>query len=106
MDYELLSRMYYAGAKFGYIDKSLSYFREGGVSSLSFKKTLTEHRNIALRNGSSLLKVNMYLGCLRIKRMLKIFFRKLHVEELLRQSIKKQQLVDIDVEVEKNEAYD
>ena len=53
MDYELLSRMYYAGAKFVYVPKVFSCFRMGGVSEIADKRTRQEHKRVARRNGTS-----------------------------------------------------
>ena len=53
MDYELLSRMYFAGAKFVYVPKVLSCFRMGGVSESADKRTRQEHKRVARRNGTS-----------------------------------------------------
>lgn len=53
MDYELLSRIYFGGGRFQYIDECLSYFRDGGVSQRRYDRTLKEHKKIAKRNGCS-----------------------------------------------------
>lgn len=61
MDYELISRMYYRGARFKYVDEILAGFREGGQSIVSFDVTLNEHRRVAKRNGAKTIELNIYL---------------------------------------------
>lgn len=51
MDYELLSKMYYSGAKFKYVDAVLSEFTYGGISYAAPFKTLKEDMSIAKKNG-------------------------------------------------------
>lgn len=61
MDYELLSKMYFNGASFGYIDKIISVYRHGGISEAAAKQTIKEHKTIALRNGAKKSSINYYL---------------------------------------------
>ena len=60
MDYELLSKMYYGGAKFIYINEIISCYRDGGVSQTLEKGTLKEHKKIAVRNGCTVSEINNY----------------------------------------------
>lgn len=48
-DYELLLRFYSQHVKFGYVDKTISYFRIGGRSTQGFASLLEEHKSIAMR---------------------------------------------------------
>ena len=90
MDYELISRMYFSGAKFLYIDECLCAFREGGTSEVGFERTLKEHKKIALRNGTHPLKVNLYIFKLRVRKFVLPVLNKIGIEYFLRRIIKKQ----------------
>lgn len=90
MDYELISRMYYSGAKFFYIDECLCAFREGGTSEVGFERTLNEHKKIALRNGANPLKVDLYITKLKMRKCVLLLLNKMGIEYFLRRIIKKQ----------------
>ena len=90
MDYELISKMYFNGAKFQYIDKSLTAFREGGVSDKKFKITIQEHVAIAKRNGAGNFQMSLYICKFYIRRYLIKVAKILKIEQLLRKYIKKQ----------------
>ncbi len=94
MDYELLSRMYFAGAKFYYVDEILSGFREGGESSKHFKTvTLKEHEAIALRNGVDKLWIKKYLRRVTILQHTIAVMKILHIERIIRRIIKGQGVI-------------
>lgn len=90
MDYELIARMYYAGAKFMYLDAVLSGFREGGESLKKFEKTLQEHEKIATTNGAAPKKIKRYIRKMYVYQMLISVTQKLHIEKVLRRILKKQ----------------
>lgn len=90
MDYDLIGRMYYAGANFQYIDKPLSCFREGGVSENKFKKTMQEHKRIANQFGGSRYNINRYIWKLYCRHFVVIILKKTHTEKVFRCLIKHQ----------------
>lgn len=95
MDFELLSKMYCKGAKFNYIDKTLTCFRLGGVSKKKSLLTVKESSNIAIRNGENQLKVRLWYQKVRLKSLLLDFFNKCGVEIKLRSIVKKQESMNI-----------
>ncbi|MDO4306353.1 MAG: glycosyltransferase family 2 protein [Eubacteriales bacterium] len=90
MDFELISKMYMKGAKFKYIDATLSCFRLGGVSKKKSLLTEKESCEIAVRNGVSRIKSKTWYLKVRLKSYLLDFFGKCGVEMLLRSFVKKQ----------------
>lgn len=60
MDYELLSKMYYNGAVFRYINKIISAFRHGGISETTRKRLMNEHKAIAIRNGTKKAEIDWH----------------------------------------------
>lgn len=90
MDYELISKMYFGGAKFLYIDKPLAAFREGGVSDKRFSQTMKEHKKIAKRNGATKVEITSYIGKLYMRRYILKVVKLLNIEKMLRKYIKKQ----------------
>jgi hypothetical protein len=90
MDYELISKMYFGGANFLYIDKPLAAFREGGVSDVKFTQTMKEHKKIAKRNGASTTEIASYIGKLYLRRYALKIVKLLNIEKVLRKHIKKQ----------------
>lgn len=90
MDYDLISRMYYNGAKFMYTNNILSGFREGGESQRKMKRTLNEHKKIAIKNGSNPFLITLYLKKVYIVQFLIRIAQKLHIEKFLRKKIKRQ----------------
>ena len=90
MDYELISKMYFNGAKFLYIDKALVAFREGGVSDTKFAQTMKEHKIIARRNGARKTELTIHIAKLYCRRYLLRIAKFLKVEQFLRKHIKKQ----------------
>lgn len=92
MDYELISKMYFSGARFFYIDKALTAFREGGISDTKISQTLKEHKKIALRNGAPKIQCAIYVLKLRIRNIVLKTLKFLNIEKKLREKIKKQYL--------------
>lgn len=90
MDYELISKMYFNGAKFLYIDKALAAFREGGVSDKKFAQTMREHKRIAEKNGARKSELVMHISKLYCRRYLLRIVKFLKIEQFLRKHIKKQ----------------
>lgn len=90
MDYELISKMYFGGAKFLYIDKPLTAFREGGVSDQKFSQAMKEHKKIAERNGASSIEIASYSWKLYMRRYILKVVKSLNIEKTLRKYIKKQ----------------
>ncbi len=60
MDYELLSKMYFGGIEFSYINQIISCYREGGISQTQEKNTIKEHKTIAIRNGCTSSEINKF----------------------------------------------
>ena len=89
MDYELISRMYYSGAKFKYFDKILAGFREGGQSIASFDVTLNEHKKIAKRNGAKAAELNAYLLYVRMREYVMPFIREMGIDRGMRDIVQK-----------------
>lgn len=89
MDYELVSRMYYKGAAFAYVDTVLASFREGGVSQSSLDRTLSEHRAVAKRNGGSFFEIEGYLAYVYFRRKMTPVLKKMKIENTLRKMVKK-----------------
>ena len=90
MDYELISKMYFSGAKFFYLDKALAAFREGGVSDVKFTQTMREHKIVAKRNGAGKVQLFLHICKLYLRRYLLRIAKSLKVEKVLRKYIKKQ----------------
>lgn len=90
MDYELISRMYFQGAKFQYIDEVLSAFREGGVSQNKFGRTMEEHRKIAKINGGNYFQINAHVSKLYLRRYILAILKKAKLEAFLRRTMKHQ----------------
>lgn len=90
MDFELISRFFFAGAKFKYIDEVLSAFRAGGVSDSSFKRTMIETKKIGIRNGSSVLDMNLFVCRQYIRRAVLKILDVLNIEKQLRFLLKNQ----------------
>lgn len=90
MDFELVSRFYFAGAKFKYIDEVLSAFRAGGVSDSSFKRTMIETKRIGIRNGSTVLDMNLFVCRQYIRRAVLKILNMLKIENQLRYLLKNQ----------------
>lgn len=61
MDYELILRFYLAGAKFVYLEKTLSHFLAGGVNQKYINRTIREVRDITVRYGRSKMRANLTL---------------------------------------------
>ncbi len=89
MDRELLLRMYMQGAKFKYINETLSEFSAGGVSTKNAVRTMKELQEVSLLYGESrvrsdLIKYKRYLksyGLLLAKKLkLELFVRKYFVQ--------------------------
>lgn len=59
MDYDLLARFYFGGARFRYIDAVLSIYRVGGTNMKLRKKTIDEVRDISICHGANPLKAHM-----------------------------------------------
>lgn len=59
MDYDLLLRLYKAGAKFMYTDNTLAVYRTGGVNMKMRKRTIKEVRDISIYHGGSKLKASL-----------------------------------------------
>ena len=95
MDFELLSKMYCKGAKFKYLDKTLTCFRLGGVSKKKSLVTEQESCNIAIRNGENKARVRLWYGKVRLKSKLLDFFSKCGVETKLRSAVKRQKGTDV-----------
>ncbi len=94
MDYELISKMYFGGAKFLYIDKPLAAFREGGVSDVKFSQTMKEHKKVAERNGANTLEIASYIGKLYLRRYALKIIKVVNLERFLRKHIKKQDMAN------------
>lgn len=71
MDYELMLRMYKAGAKFRYMDRILAKYRMGGTNMRLRKLTINEVRDVSIAHGGSRVLANYYavrkklLDCIR-----------------------------------------
>ncbi len=99
MDYELLSKMYYNGAKFGYSDNLISCFRLGGISQTAKKRTLIEHEKIALRNGATSKEIKKHLTKMKLVGAFADLIIKLRIEKIVRKILQNPQYVDLpDVE--------
>lgn len=94
MDYELISKMYFNGAKFFYVDKALAAFREGGVSGTKFSQTMKEHEKVAKRNGAGRIQTFFYIKRAYLSHCLLKLVKFLKIEKVLRRYIKKQRYVD------------
>lgn len=89
MDYELISKMYYSGANFGYINDTLTCFRYGGISTTALKSTLADHKRVALRNGASKIKINWFIiKHFYIRNSLVFLLKKAHLFIAIREIIK------------------
>ncbi|MBR4765399.1 MAG: glycosyltransferase [Clostridia bacterium] len=96
MDYELLSKMYFNGAAFRYIDKIISVYRHGGISETAEKKTIKEHKVIAIRNGTKKSEIDWYMFKTRIVRRKLVELTKVFgVYSILRKKIANPQFYDI-----------
>lgn len=93
MDYELISKMYFKGAKFKYIDEALSAFRVGGISQTKFGLTMEEHRKIAKRNGGNFVLIQIYILKLYIRRYILAFLNMIKLESFFRKIFKHQRFV-------------
>ena len=100
MDYELISRMYFAGANICFVDNILSAFRDGGLSKTAYRRTQAEQREIAAKNGAGRMKVELFLLYVNVYRMIRPLLQKLHIDNIVRKLIKKQQPA---MELEKKE---
>ncbi len=60
MDYDLLSRMYFDGANFGYINNVLACFEQGGISGTQISKSVDEHIEIAYKHGANVGEMKKY----------------------------------------------
>lgn len=95
MDFELLSKMYSKGAKFKYLDKTLTCFRLGGISKRKSLVTKQESCKVAIRNGENPTKVKLWYGKIRFKSQLLDFLNKYGIENTLRLVVKKQKSKDV-----------
>lgn len=59
MDYDLLARFYFGGARFKYIDSALAIYRVGGTNMKFRKRTIAEVRDISIRLGANPLKAHL-----------------------------------------------
>ncbi|WP_285825359.1 glycosyltransferase family 2 protein [Schaedlerella arabinosiphila] len=89
MDYELISRMHNANAKFMYIDTVLAAFREGGISQSSLNRTIAEHRAVAKRNGGAFIEIERYLAHVYFRRKTAPLLKKLGIENKMHRMVKK-----------------
>ncbi len=62
MDYELVLRLYINGAKFVYLNKTLSFFSAGGVNQRAMGKTIREVHNITVKYGFPKWKADLVLS--------------------------------------------
>ena len=90
MDFELLSRMYIKGAKFKYFDYECALFRRGGTSWKTFDVTMEESTQIAIRNGIEPKEAKKYYKKIKIKQRIIQLTKKLNLEIILRNLVKKQ----------------
>ena len=90
MDFELISRMYFQGAKFKYIDYEFSWFRRGGTSQTNFYQTIDECKKIATRNGCDLKEINNWYKKITKKNKKIELLKKIGLEPLFRNILKKQ----------------
>lgn len=58
MDYDLILRMYNAGAKFKYIDAVLAKYRVGGTNMKNRRRTVDEVRDVSVAHGANKIKAN------------------------------------------------
>lgn len=58
MDYDLLLRMYRAGARFQYLHENLSVYRLGGTNMKMRRRTVDEVRDVSVRHGGDPKKAN------------------------------------------------
>lgn len=95
MDYDLLSKMYFGGAKFHYINKIISCFRAGGISQTSRNNTYKEHKQVALRNGCSSFDINKFICKRKIKDFIIATLKKLGIYYQLRDKLKPTETYDV-----------
>ena len=96
MDFDLISRMYFNGAKFKYLDYEYTWFRNGGVSQLQSSKTIEDCKKIALLNGCTKEEIDDYYGKIAKKLEAISIVRKIGLESILRKFIKKQNKSEFD----------
>ncbi len=97
MDFELLSRMYFNGANFAYIDEIISCFRLGGVSQMAHKRTIEEHCRIAERNGASKKELKKHIRKLKAVHFCSTMIKKLKIEGVVRKVLQNPQYIDLPV---------
>ena len=88
MDYELVSRMYGAGAKIVYSNSILAAYREGGTSQIVFDRTVKEHRLIAKRNGAGIFEREKYIFRMTLRHMVAPILKKMCIENYLHKIVK------------------
>ena len=95
MDYELLSKMYYGGAKFSYINETISCFRRGGISQAQENSTIKEHKTISIRNGCTSSEINEFFRKRKLKGFIIKVLKRAGVFYWLRDRIKPAETFDV-----------
>lgn len=95
MDRELLLRMYMGGARFKYINETLSEFSAGGVSTKNAVRTIKELQEVSLLYGENRVRS----GLIKYKRYLKsyglLLVKSLKLELLIRKYFMQRQYLRI-----------
>lgn len=80
MDYDLLLRLYKAGADFKYVDAVLAHYRTGGTNMRLRQRTIDEVRNISVAHGGNRIVADYYRGKKILTDAVRPILKKLHLQ--------------------------
>lgn len=83
MDYELILRFFVKGARFVYIDRTLSFFSSGGVNQIYLQRTIKEVRDISIQYGMPRFKADLILYLKKTKIFLKNLLITLNLQPII-----------------------